>query len=186
MSTQQPSFASDLFDKTAEFGTWKTKIVFWIAIAIALCLLFAGIRLYFSDQTNLVDVTGKIEKINNSTVTTTKDRNGNVNYTYNYNLTVSYLVAGEQETRTAKITVSSATQYNVDSPIELTYDKTKPESVSAKVLRNKTIALVMSGVGTIILLIAGIQYWLSKSFKLYAAAQGASTVVNVLSAPFRS
>ena len=187
MSNQQPSFASDLVDKTAEFGLWKTKILFWGAIAVAICLVLSGIKLYFTNQSNLIDVTGKIVKINN--VTTNKEQRKNTTVThYTYELTVSYPVTdnGEENTLTAKIIHNTTSPVLEDGSIELTYDKDKPEKVSTKVIRNKTIALILSVVGAVILLITGINYWLSKSFKIYAAAEGASTIAGVISAPFRN
>lgn len=184
MSYRENSFANELYEKSAELGTWKNKIFFWIAVVVAICLLISGIKLFFTDQSNLIDVIGKVQKINNSFIETIREKD-NIRKIYKYNVEVSYKVQGETQERTATINIESMSPYAVNSAIELTYDKNIPEVVTIKVTRNKTLALILSVIGTIILLITGLNYWLSRRFKLYAAAEGVGTIANIVSMPFR-
>jgi hypothetical protein len=180
-----PSVVNQLYEGTAEFGVWKTKIIYYIAIAIAVIMVVVGIKLFFVDQSNLIDTQGIVETIiSEQQKILNIDKNNNKNIVYSYVLKVSYNVNEDKLINT--INIDSSEKIISGSVIDLTYDRSNPSKVTGKIIRNKTLALALSIIGTIIIGFAGFNYWLSKRFKIFAAAEGVGSIASIISAPFRT
>ena len=171
----------NLYQTSADFGLWKTRILFYIAVFIAIFLFISSINLYFTTQSTFIKTTATIISINNvQTYLSNKIPN------YIYSLTISYKVDKEQNNRTANITYNTiAEPLNKNSIIHIEYDINNPSFVTTNSNYTKKDAMILSLFGLFLILITGISYWLSKRFKFFAAAEGVSTFANVVSAPFR-
>lgn len=168
-----------IYDSSAELGTFTTMLRSIIAVVIALVLIAIGIYLYKLDQSDLVDGTATVTS---SDCVPNRDSKGNLKYSCN--LGVKYIVNGKEYTGT--IIKTGNMSHAVGTLIDITYNSKNPAEVKDSALRYKTIAYVMFGIAVILLLGTGVNYYMSSRFKMYAAAEGASTTLSILSSPFRS
>jgi hypothetical protein len=69
---------------------------------------------------------------------------------------------------------------NIGRIISVSYDKNNPSYVRSYKVRNKTLAIVILIISLIMIGILGFRFWMAKNFKLYAAAEGVNTTLNLL------
>lgn len=171
--SRENSFGQSVYDTTADLGFIKTKIYLGIAIVIAIVLIIVSIVLFFKDQSNLIDVTGKVHNV----VFCNKNKDPKSKHTsYECELTVVYNV---NSTGYVKNIQTNDKLYNIDENIELTYNKTNPNEVSLSVVRYRTISYILFGIAVLLVGLSYLSYYLSTRSKLYSAVVGAQTVVSL-------
>jgi len=168
-----------MYDGSAELGTFTTMINTIIAVVIAIIMIAVGIFLYRLDQSDLVDTTATVTS---SDCVPNRDSKGNIKYSCN--LGVKYTVDGKEYT--GNIVKNGSMTQNVGTIVNITYNAKNPAEVKDNTIRYKTISYVLFGIAVVIILGSGVNYYMASRFKMYAAAQGASTTLSVLSSPFRS
>jgi hypothetical protein len=168
-----------IYDSSAELGTFTTMVKSIIAVVVALIFIAIGIYLYKLDQSDLVDGTATVTS---SDCVANRDNRGNLKYSCN--LGIKYVVDSKEYTGTI---IKTGNMTNaVGTLVDITYNSKNPAEVKDSALRYKTIAYVMFGIAVVLLLGVGVNYYMTSRFKIYAAAEGASTTLSVLSSPFRS
>jgi hypothetical protein len=181
------NLGTQIYEGSAEFGVFKTKIVYYIAIGIVAILLLVGIKLYTSDQSDLIDTNATvIEVLDKQTNTRTDPKTKAISYTYTYSLNIKFIAdkSLNKPTVTKIITYTSQIPIVTGQTISITYSKSNPNNVTEPVMRNKKLALILSAISIIIIAVAGFNYWLTRKSKFYAAAQGVGTLANIISMPF--
>lgn len=183
------NLGTQIYEGSAEFGVFKTQIVYYIAIGIAIILLLIGIKLYTSDQSNLIDTSATVlEVLDKQTHTRTDPKTKAISNTYIYSLNIKFIAdkSLNNPTVTKIITYTSQIPIVAGQNISVTYNKSNPNEVTEPILRNRKIALILSGISIIVIAVAAFNYWLTRKSKFYAAAQGVGTLANIISMPFRS
>jgi hypothetical protein len=168
----------DLYDGSAKLGVFQGKLKLIIGIVIGVLLICSASGLFASDQSNLVDTHGSIVS---AECQAHQEKNS---VKYNCNVKVKYNVNNTEYNNS--ISTNGSTKYVDGNQIELTYDTKNPNSVSEYVIRNKWWALLLLVIALIIIGCSWLNNYLTQNYKMYAAAQGASTVASIVSSPFKT
>lgn len=188
--SSKPDLGSSLYEGAADFGILKSKIMYYVAIGLAIVLVLVGIKLYSTDQSDLVDTSATVlEVLDKQTMTYTDPKTKAITQSFVYSLNIKFVADSVQEEKPEikkTITYKSNSPIVVGQSVLVTYSKSNPQIVTEPIMRAKTLALILSGIGAIVLIGAGVTYWLSRRSKFFAAAQGVGTLSSIVSAPFRN
>lgn len=166
------SFGTELYDNSASLGVAESYIGLIVAIIVGIVLVIVAIYLFSVNQKNLVN---SVAKITSAQCIPSTDNHGNV--TYSCNMNISYVVNGKEYN--GNITTDGSTPYATGENVDITYDSTDPSNVTAKEIRDSTLAWILLAAGVLIVGGAGVKYYLSTRYKMFAAAEGASSVVGM-------
>lgn len=167
----------NLYDDASSLGKIQSLIGLIFAIVIGLVLIIIGYY-YVSSSNKYVLTTGVVKSVicedkiqskttdKSTTTTTTKVCTLNIEYNVNNVIYTNTLTTNNE--------VHSANQ-----SIQIEYLESDPNKIRMPGLSDSTIGYISSGISAIIILGAGLNYYLSSNYKLYASAQGANTVYKV-------
>jgi len=157
------SVLEEMYTGASDVGKFMSTIVLYGTIIIAFIMTISAMYLFTQKQYNLVDINGSIKEIKSTTIL------------------VEYDIA---ETKYVK-EIERIDKDKKDDIIELTYDSKNPEIISRRVIRNNVLGLALISFGIIAVFISWFFYYMNHRFKLWAAAQGTGTVLNMILIPFR-
>jgi hypothetical protein len=173
------SLGQSIYDDTASFGQLTSKIGLGCAICIAVILIGCIIYLVATQNINLASTVGTITKAICTPQTNVSGKTTTV--TYNCALTVEYTI---DNIKYEHIVNTTDKQYNINDTIELSYDKTNPNTVQEKPMNVYTLSGILSCIATSLVLCAYLNYYLTNTSKTYAAAQGISSAFSIVTSPF--
>jgi len=169
------SVGSKLYDGSAELGKFQSSVGLYIGGFMCIIMMCIAIYLFTSKDDGLVDVKGIVQNRYDVSAKRTM---------YNCSLTVKYVVDGKEYTGNTGL--NSGQVYNVGDSIDISYDPKNPTNISPKQISKKLIAAIICGVALLVGGGAYLNYYMTRRFQTYAAAQGAATTMNVLASPFRN
>ena len=169
-----PGIVDNLYDDASSLGKIQSLIGLVFSIIIGLVLIIIGY--YFVSSSNkYISITGIVKNVicedkiqTNSTsrsTTTSTTKVCTLNIEYNVNNVVY----------TNSLTVNNVI-YSMDQPIQIEYLESDPNQIRMPGLSDSTLGYISSGISIFLVLGAGVNYYLSTNYKLYASAQGANTV----------
>ena len=156
--------SSQLYDGAASIGKFEGIIKLYGAAIISIIFICISIYMFLTNNSNLVNTSGKITVANCSSST-------------NCNLRVTYMVNGT--TYNGSITVPH-NKYKIGENIDITYDSTAPVNITLKKQSNITLSIVSLVCALIIGGFAYLNYYLTSNYKMFAAVEGADTVFKIL------
>jgi hypothetical protein len=167
--------AENLYDDSSKLGIIKSLIGLIITIIIGVILIIIGYTYVFSNNKYII-TTGKIleiickDIISNSSNKQVTQKQCTIN--------IQYL--DEQNIEYINTLVVDNVNYTLNQSIQIEYLNTNKNVIRIPGLSDQTMGYISSGI-SIILILGGVgNYWLTTNYKLYASAQGASTVYNIL------
>lgn len=172
------SIGEKLYDSSASLGQFTSKLWLYIGIIVACILFIVGIYLFTTDQSYLVDSIGEVT---DSRCDMISDKTTNTN-TFNCTVDVKYKI--NNNIMNSKMNTTEMSPIIKGSSIDITYDVRQPTKITRRIVRNKSISLAMSIISVILILIVWLNYYISQNYKIYASAQGANTILSIISAPF--
>ncbi len=161
---------NNVYDTTATIGRAKSITNVVIGTIIGIVMIVIGIYLITKTQNNLVDSTAIVSTSTCTLVTNNKST------THNCTLGIKYNVNNQQYS--GNISTNDSQPHAENSTVDITYDNTNPNLVTARQMRYRTIGFVLCGVSVLIISSAWLNYYLSNTYKGYAAYQGAETVIH--------
>lgn len=175
-SSTTQSTGEKIFDSAADLGRLKTSIGLIISIGVSVILIIAAI--YIGSQPQRPFTTAFIEEANCTTyVIPANNRNYDNSIKNNCTLKVLYEVNSIKYSNF--ITTRSDILYAPKQNIEIEYDVNNPNNIFIKNLDNATQSKILVVVAILITGVAFVVNHITQKNKVFAAAQGASTVVNV-------
>ena len=169
-----PDIVNNLYDDASSLGKIQSLIGLIFAIIIGLVLIIVGYY-YVSSSNKYISTNGIVKNVicedkiqTNSTkksTTTTTIKVCTLNIEYNVNNVVY----------TNSLTIENVI-YSMNQPIQIEYLESDPNQIRMPGLSDSTMGYISSGISIVLILGAGLNYYLSSNYKLYASAQGASTV----------
>jgi len=176
-SSTTQSTGEKIFDSAADLGRLKTSIGLIISIVVSAILVIVAI--YIGSQPQRPSTTAFIEEADCKTyVVPTNNRNYDNNIKNICTLKVLYEVNSIKYSNF--LTTRSDIHYAPKQNIEIEYDTNNPNNISIKNLDNATQSKILVGVAILITGIAFVVNHITQKNKVFAAAQGASAVLNVL------
>jgi len=182
MSTQ--SVPSQLYGDAAQLGqVWTTIQLFFGGFFVILGILI-GVYLITKktkySQTVDATITTVSCQPNVNTTTTTKDgvATSSQKTTYTCIMDLTYNV-NNKEYKTKQTTNGTENPYAINQTLRLYYDPSNPIDVSQASDDSSAIGWIVVVVSLFILIGLLISWWLSRRYKLYAAAQGTGAVMGV-------
>ena len=177
------NIGEQFIDFSASLGKTQSSINLIIGSIIGLVFLCIGIYLLSINQDNLVDTTATITA---SDCRSSFDRNNTVRY--NCNLDVNYMV--NDKNYTGKLSTADNIPHVNQSIINITYDKTNPQSITVQQPRSRLVGRlwrldsVTSGIILIVIciIIIGLTWannYFAQTSQAYAASQGMNTILNM-------
>lgn len=176
------SLPESMYEGAAELGKFQASISLILAIIVFVVMIISGIYLYFSDQSNLVDTKAIIKDIK---CEERKETHGTKQIIlYDCNITLEYDLNGKPMIAQLR-TLDNVKRYNNET-LDITYDLNNHSNVSLQIMRNSTMAIILSSIALVILGGAYLSFYMTNRFKLFASSQGASTALSIVSMPFRN
>jgi hypothetical protein len=176
-SSTSSNLGSDIYTGAAELGKFKTTIGLFVGIFGGIFFLIVGIVLLTKQNKHTQKVSAKIVKLISCNPYAS---NNNLSYSCNFNISYTY----NDQTYNPPETFSTNTtrSYNVGDTIDIYIDPSNPSDYSQE---SKNQDLFIGGVviGFSILFVIGsiVSWWLSQKYKIFAAYEGASVGVSLLS-----
>ena len=168
------SIASSAYDGTAEIGKGMAIITLMIGVIIAICLCVSGCWSIFQDDSSEWSTTSaQVTESSCSKITS-----GN-STKYKCDMKITYSV-GDETFEDQIFTKTSSTQYSVGSNVDIEYETANPSTFREPSISIRYMGSIVLCVAVVIVLCTTIHYWLTRKSKLYAAASGTSTVIDVL------
>lgn len=174
MSNPQ-GFGENIYEDAGQFGLFKVKIIFYIGVILAVCLVLSGIMLVLSKEEMLTT---------KATVVSSNCKEYHTKYgTYhNCMVNVKYNVDGQE--LTGKVSYQTTVPPVEESEIDIRYNPTNPKIITTG-MSNRSYGFIASCIALIIVIVVSIQYYFASSFKIYRAGEGFGTFLGLLTAPFR-
>ena len=161
--------ASEIYEDTSSLGRVISLISLIVGIIIAIVLFICAFSFQKTPDKPFTTAT-----ILSSSCTNVINNNKTE---YSCILNLKYTVNNKEYTNF--ITTQSNTYYNQNAPIDITYETDNPNKIYIKSLDNTTISYISCGVGIVIILASGINYYLTSRYKFYAAGSGVASTVNL-------
>jgi hypothetical protein len=166
----EPSFGDKIYKGLAGFGRVESAFYLITGGIIAIVLTSIAVYLLFHSNRNLVSTTGRITQI--SCIKNTDSKN---NVTYNCSAVVNYVA----QDRDYNQPIQTTKEYKIDDIIEISYDPSKPTVVSEKAMSTDTIAYILLGVASLIVVLSYINYRFTQESDIFAAGTGTRGVINI-------
>ena len=178
------SIPSELYGDAAQLGqVWTTVRLFFGGFFVILAFLI-GVYLIRkkTKYSQTVDATIKTVSCqpNVNTTSTTKDgtTTSTQKTTYTCIMDLTYDV-NNKEYKTKQTTNGTENPYEINQTLRLYYDPSNPNDVAQLSDESSTIGWIIVIVSLFILIGLLISWWLSRRYKLYAAAEGTGAVIGV-------
>jgi hypothetical protein len=162
-------FASEIYEDTSKLGRIYSLIGLIVGIIIAIILFICAFNF---QQTP--DNMSTIATILSASCTNIINNNKTE---YSCVLKLKYTVNNKEYTNF--ITTQSNIYYNQNANIDITYEKDDPNKIYIKSLDNTSMSLISCCIGIVIILGAGVNYYLTNNSKFYAAGTGVASTINL-------
>ena len=163
------NFASEVYEDTSSLGRFMGLIGLITAIIIAVILFICAIN-----YKNTPDNPSTTATILSASCTNLIYEN---KPQYSCILNLKYKINGKEYTN--YITTQSNIYYNVNSVIDINYELNDPNKITINSLNNSTISYISCGIGSIIIICAAINYYLTSKYKFYAASTGVASTLDL-------
>lgn len=177
MSTESKGISNQLYEESGKFGILTSTIGLYISAVVCIIMVISGLYLLFSKGTYSESVTGQVLE---STCTEIKNPNTN-KVTQSCKTKVKYTVNGTEYVHT----VDTSSKYDVNSAIDISYNKSNPNDSVQKSNWRKIFGSTLLVVAVVLIISSYIQYYLATRSKFGASAIGVGTGLGFLTAPFR-
>lgn len=166
-----------LYEGSSALGTFKADIGMIIGLILgALMIVFGLYYILFGTDDQYLRAQGVVMQAQ-CNPSTTYDSKGNPQSSYKCNITVGYKINGQ--TYSKQIYIDGSTTYVKDQPITLSVNKTNYQDVSVAGIAQSTMGSMSFVCALVIVGICYLNYYLTHHYKIWAATQGASTVIDV-------
>lgn len=183
------SVASEVYEGTASFGIFIALIGAIIGSILGIILLVIGIRI-ISTKTTKTQINATITKINGvgnllsnenrSQLTPDNSRCPSVSQgMHSCFIEVSYKYLDKEYKKDINYTGDKS--YYIGQNINVYIEPSDPNNVQLNSPPSNTTGIILIVVGLLIILGGWIWYWISKKWKVAAAATGASGIWNIIS-----
>ena len=166
------STMTTVYDRSANLGVFEGTLKLICGMLIALICLIIGIVLFTKNQSNLVN---SVATVIDAHCSAQQQGRSSINVCY---LKIKYVVDGRNYT--GAITTSGSNMYSIGSNVDITYDSKNPLNVQSKIIRDKTIAYILIGIGLCIGVCVYVNYYMTTHYKMYAAAEGFGDAIRIL------
>jgi hypothetical protein len=178
MSSSTSSLTGEkIFDSAADLGRIKTHIGLIISIVVSVILIIVAI--YIGSQSQRPFTTAFIEEATCETFVVPVRNNRNYDNDFKNVCTLKLLYEVNSIKYIENITTRSDIHYAPKQNIEIEYDPRNPKNFFIKNSDNATQSKILVVVAILITGVAFVVDHIAQKNKVFAAAQGASTVVNV-------
>jgi hypothetical protein len=157
----------EVYDDSADLGLFLVSVAVLIAVVVAVVMLLYSVLLMFQHDSHDESVMGKVTSANCK-----KMKNG----LYRCEVDVSYQVGDKTLTLMTEVDQKSAVK--VGDSLKVRYDDERPEDAVVGA-GPRQLSMMMLGGGLITLLCAIVALWMTRRFKLLAAAQGGVAVLSL-------
>ncbi len=176
-SSTTQSTGEKIFDSAADLGRLKTSIGLIISIVVSVILIIVAI--YIGSQPQRPFTTAFIEEATCETFVVPVRNNHNYDNDFKNVCTLKVLYEVNSIKYIEYITTRSDIHYAPKQNIEIEYNPINPKNIFIKNLDNATQSKILVVVAILITGVAFVVDHIAQKNKVFAAAQGASTVVNV-------
>jgi len=168
-------WGNELYSGLGGLGIFKADLIVLISIAVIVVLVLAGFGMIAMDDSNKYEyVPGFVVDPNCEKTSVTHDNKGHPIDNYKCHIMVTYQFAGKPYSN--KIYHEGTSKYIKNEPVQLLVAKNNPNMVQFATMNKTTMGCMFLSVATMIGLLAYINYYLTYKYKVFAAAQGASSV----------
>ena len=173
------NLGNTIYDGASSLGEFTAKISMIIALVIGCVLIVSGIYFIMNDDSDkYITVRGVVIEPNcTKTSVTYDDRNRAIN-NFRCTMNVSYTIDGTEYSKI--IFVDGQTLYIKNQPIDLMVNKNDHQDVQLVTTSSTTMGSISLLIALIMIAGAYLNYYMTHNYKLYAAAKGTGTVMDVL------
>jgi hypothetical protein len=179
-NSNQPvsDWGNTMYDGLSGVGTFKADLIMIIALIVGLVLVVIGIYMISTDDSDLyLKVKGLVVEPNCVKSSTTYDDKGRPIDTYKCNILITYKVNGTAYSK--KMYLAGQSNYIKDEPINLIIRKDDLENVQIESMNRTSMGSLMIIGSLVLVALAYLNYYLTHNYKIWAAAQGTETIVNL-------
>lgn len=178
-SEKVSDWGNEAYSGLSSIGSFKANLSLICVGVISVVLIISGIYLISTNDDNkYVNVNGIVTEPGCTKTDTIRDKDGNVTNMYKCNLEIKYNYNNADVTKT--IFTTRNTQYVKNEPIELMIDKNDPNNVQIATLKKSILGSILLAIAVVISGCAYLNYYMTNKYKIYAAAQGTSTVFDII------
>ena len=175
---QDNHWGNTLYDGAGSIGIFMANFSMIIGIILAVFLAVMGIYIMINDyDDNYFRIQGKVTEPNCVKTSITYDDKGRSVDNYKCNSIVSYII--DNYTYFKNIYMTKTSFYIKDEPIDLMVLKKDHTDVKLSYINRTTIGCAAMIFAISIVGIAYLNYYLTYNYKMFAAAQGLSTLVGL-------
>jgi hypothetical protein len=156
------SLGQEIYDGAASFGRFNAIIGLVIAHLISLALIAFSVYLWKQKDRHTETVTATISKADCNRIVTDQSVN------YDCHLTLDYQVDGTPYSSSVH---TQSGLYQPGSPYSIRFNPSNPSDITNS-MRNSTWALILLGIGLVLILCSWIGYYVVDNFQIAAAASG--------------
>jgi hypothetical protein len=168
-------WGNELYSGLGGLGIFKADLIVLISIAVIVVLVLVGFGTIATDDSNKYEnVQGIIVDPNCEKTSVSYDNKGYPIDNYKCHIMVTYQFAGKVYTN--KIYQEGTSKYIKNEPVELLVTKNDPNTVQFATMNKTTKGCLFLSAAVLVGLLAYINYYLTYKYKVFAAAQGASSV----------
>lgn len=174
---------NQMVDDAASLGSITSWIWLIVGIIITIaCCTIGGYLVFNNSDDEWKNITGTVSSAICDPITTTTTNNNNTttstSTSYNCTLKVNYQI-GDSSYEDVSLIMTSSSMLEEESSVTFQYKISEPGTIRSERIGTSVIGFILCGVGSLVLFIAGLNWFLTKHSKLYAAGSGAKTVVDI-------
>ena len=175
MSSPTSNLGDQIYSGTAELGQFRTTVGLFIGSIIGIIFIIVGIYMLTKQNTHTEKVQAKVESLVNPCTSNNNQK------MINCNLTISYTYKNIlYKPLTVLRTIDGF--HNIGDLISIYIDPNNPSDFSQESKQSDTvIGWIIIGFATFFILASILSWWLARRYKLFAAFEGASMGVNLIS-----
>jgi hypothetical protein len=180
MSNIKPitDWGNTLYKDAGDLGVFKADLIMIIAFIIASVMIVIGFVMVINgDDQEYIRIKGTVVEPNCTKSSTTYDDKGRMNESYKCNMLVAYSI--EKKNLQNRIYVTGNEIYIKGEPIDLVIMKSNHNNVQLSYIDNVSYGSILIGSSVAIFAMAYLNYYLTRNYNLFAAAQGTSAIVSL-------
>jgi hypothetical protein len=175
--SQSNDLGNNIYNNLCELGEFRTKLGLVFGIIIGIVLVIIGIYMILHDDSDdYIYIDGVVVQPNCSKSGTQTNKGSTID-TYACNMIISYEI--DKNKHSEQIYVAGNNNYIAGQPIKLMVKKSDHTKVSIAETSSTIIGYVLIGIAIFINSLIFLQYYLTNRYKVYAASQGASTIMDM-------
>jgi hypothetical protein len=175
--SQNQGIADKLYEGSGDLGRFQSTLTLICGIILGIIIIIVGVYwVVSSDDGDYLYIPGTVT-VADCVENKTYDSKGNLIIKYVCTLTLSYVIEGA--THTGELRTNSTTKYNVGETLSLAVSKANIQKIELAGMSDMTIGGISICCAILMMCGSSLNYYMTSRFKMYAAAQGASTVVGV-------